>query len=305
MWLKRSELEGLERATLRQYRNHADLHIVPVIGSVKLAKLSTPVVQAYRDKLLETRSRPLAKKVLASLKSVIGEAMRRGLVAQNTASMVTIDAKKRERAKLEVGRDIPTLADVRALLERADCRWRPLLVTATFTGMRASELRGLTWSAVDFERRTIQVRQRADQWNVLGPPKSAAGSRTIPMSPMVLNTLREWRLACPKGPLGLVFPNGAGNVETHANIASRGFEPLQVALGMVNEHGKPKYGLHALRHFFASWCIHQGFQPKRVQALMGHATTGQTLDTYSHLFPNDDDDQARFAAGEIAICEAR
>jgi hypothetical protein len=42
------------------------------------------------------------------------------------------------------------------------------------------------------------------------------------MAPLVVNALREWRLACPRGKLDLVFPNGSSNVESHANIASRG-----------------------------------------------------------------------------------
>ena len=126
--------------------------------------------------------------------------------------------------------------------------------------MRASELRGLTWDDVDFERKATHVRQRANLWGEIGAPKSAAGDREIPMSPMVVNALREWRLACPKGPLNLVFPNGAGKVESHANIANRGFYALQTRAGIVDEDGKPKYGLHALRHFFASWAIERDFR---------------------------------------------
>ena len=239
LWLKRGELEKLERSSLRQYRNHVDLHILPLIGTVKLARLSTPVVQAFRDKLVETRSRALARKVLASLKSIIGEAMRRGLVAQNTAVPVTVDVKKREQGKLTVGVDVPSKAEVNLLLDRAQGRCRPFFVTAIFTGMRASELRGLVWDAVDLDKKTIHVRQRADLWGTIGNPKSAAGDRTIPMSPAVVNTLREWKLACPKGPLGLVFPNSAGNVESHANITTRRFAPLQrAALGAVKRSSK-------------------------------------------------------------------
>lgn len=296
LWLKRGELERLERSSLRQYRNHVDRHIAPLIGAVKLARLSTPVVQAFRDKLIETRSRPLARKVLASLKSIIGEAMRRGLVAQNTALPVTVDVKKREQGRLTVGEDVPAKAEISLLLDRAQGRWRPFFVTAIFTGMRASELRGLAWAAVDFEQRVIHVRQRADLWGTIGDQKSAAGVRTIPMAPLVVNTLREWRLACPKGELGLVFPNGQGNVESHANIAARGFAPLQrAAIGEV------KYGLHSLRHFFASWAIEQGFSPKRLQALLGHSSIQMTFDTYGHLFPSLEDDHAKFAAGELQI----
>lgn len=142
----------------------------------------------------------------------------------------------------------------------------------------------------------VHVRQRADLWGVIGDPKSAAGDRAIPLAPLVVNTLREWRLACPRGALGLVFPNGAGNVESHANIAARGFEPLQRAC-----FGEVKYRLHSLRHFFASWAIERGFTPKRLQALLGHSSIQMTFDTYGHLFPSLEDDHAKFAAGELQI----
>ena len=64
---------------------------------------------------------------------------------------------------------------------------------------------------------------------------------------------------------------------------------------------KPRYGLHALRHFFASWAIEREFPPKKVQALLGHASIQMTFDTYGHLFPSEEDDHARFAAGELAL----
>jgi integrase len=301
LWLRTAELERLERSTLRQYRNHADLHIKPLIGTEKLARLSTPRIEAFRDDLLKKGSRAMARKVLASLKSILGEAQRRGLVAHNAASPVRVDVKKRENGKLTVGRDIPSKEEAQTILSAAEGRWRPFFVTAIFTGMRASELRGLTWEDVDFERKVIGVRQRANLWGEIGAPKSAAGDREIPMSPMVVSALREWRLACPKGPLNLVFPNGKGRVESHANIANRGFYALQIATSMVGVDDRPKYGLHALRHFFASWAIERGFSPKRVQALLGHSSIQMTFDVYGHLFPSLEDDHAKFAAGELAV----
>jgi integrase len=313
IWMGRGELEHLERSTLRQYRNHVDLHIKGSrIENEKLARLSTPTIEAFRDDLLKNCSRPMARKVLTSLKSILGEAQRRGLVAHNAAQPVKVDAKKRDQRKVAVGRDIPSKQEVQILISKAAGRWRPLFITATFTGMRASELRGLTWYDVDFESKVIHVRQRANLWGEIGAPKSGAGHRSIPMSPMVVNALREWHPACPKGGLGLVFPNGAGNVENHANIANRGLYEAQLKTGIVvpepdkkDENGdpvmKPKYGLHALRHFFASWAIEQGFSPKRLQALLGHSSIQMTFDVYGHLFPSLEDDHVKFAAGELAI----
>jgi integrase len=311
LWIETSGLERLERSTLRQYRNHVDLHIKPSrIGTEKLARLSTPAIEAFRDDLLKKSSRPMARKVLTSLKSVLSEAQRRGLSAHNPATPVKVDAKKREKAKLAVGRDIPSKEEVQAILAKAAGRWRPFFIVAVFTGMRASELRGLTWDDVDFERKTVHVRQRANLWCEIGAPKSAAGAREIPMAPMVVNSLREWRLSCPRlkaaegngeDRLWLVFPNGSGKVESHANIANRGFYAIQREAGIIGTGNSPKYGLHALRHFFASWAIERGFSPKRLQALLGHSSIQMTFDVYGHLFPSLEDDHAKFAAGELAL----
>jgi integrase len=302
IWIQRGELEKLERSTLQAYRNHVRLHIKPSrIGNEKLARLSTPMVEAFRDDLLKQGSRAMARIVLGSLKSLLGEAQRRGLVAQNVAQPVRVTTKKREKRKLQAGRDFPSKEEANIIIGSAEGRWRPFFITAIFTGMRSSEMRGLTWDAVDFERKRIHVHQRADAWNQMGHPKSEAGDRKIPMAPMAVNALREWKLACPEGERGLVFPNGVGNIENHANIISRGFYALQIKAGIVDTAGGPKYGFHSLRHFFASWAIEQGFTAKRLQALLGHSSIQMTFDTYGGLFPDDEDDQARFAAGELAL----
>ena len=164
LWLKRGELEQLERSTLKQYRNHVERHSAPLIGSVKLAGLSTPLVQRFRDGLLETCSLALTRKVLTSLKSILNEAMRHGFTDRNIALPVTVNSKSRNRSRTVAGQDFPSAAEIDLLVQHAAPHFRPLLVTAAFTGMRASELRGLTWAAVDFEQRMVHVRQRADLW---------------------------------------------------------------------------------------------------------------------------------------------
>ncbi len=140
------------------------------------------------------------------------------------------------------------------------------------------------------------------------------------MTPLTLNALKEWKLACPRkkvegkeeGELVLVFPNGEGNVEWHSNLVHRGLDPIQVSAGVCqpdgdkqDDEGKPvmkaKYGMHAFRHFFASWIIEQGFTAKKLQDLMGHSSIQMTFDTYGHLFPSMEDDHAKFAAGELAV----
>ena len=112
------------------------------------------------------------------------------------------------------------------LMKTASGRWLPFLVTA--------ELRGLIWPNVDLDKRVIHLCQCADAWGTIGKPKSKALNRDIPLVPVVVNTLREWRAACPQSALELVFPNGRGNVESHTSIIR-----LQIAAGMtVDANGK-------------------------------------------------------------------
>src|SRR6516162_2913531 len=148
LWLKRGAVEGLERSTLKSYDTLVRLHIGPSkIGNVKLASLSTPMIEEWRDQLVAKLSRRLARTVLWTLKSILSEAQRRGLVAQNAALPVKVDTRKRELKKLEVGHDIPGKPEIQRLLIACATpvymRHRPFLVTAIFTGMRASELRGV------------------------------------------------------------------------------------------------------------------------------------------------------------------
>ncbi len=294
LWLAKGDADGLEASTIDQRRQHVDLHLVPLLHDTPLVRLQPPRLQEIRDILVATLSHPLARKVLTSLKAIFGEALRRGYVAQNAASAVKIDLRTRNRRKMQ----IPSKDDIRAILANAEGRWRPLLVTAVFTGLRASELRGLRWADVDLDGRILHVTQRADRYNVIGRPKSVAGERAVPLSPMVVNTLREWRLACPPGQLDLVFPNGAGHIEALANIHRRGFGQVQIEAGIVDGNGKPRWSMHDLRHFCASFWIDQGFPPKKIQGMMGHASITMTFDLYGHLFPTDQNDFDRIAAGE-------
>src|SRR5215469_10735722 len=97
LWLRRCETDALERATLQQYRTYLERHIAPLLGRVRLAQLTPPDVEAFRDEPLRLLSRPRALGVLGALKSILAEAQRRGHVIYNAAAATRIDAKKRER----------------------------------------------------------------------------------------------------------------------------------------------------------------------------------------------------------------
>ena len=248
LWLKSGEAAGLERATLAYYRQHLELHIIPVLGAVKLSRLTTPMVRAFEDKLALDRSPVMVRKARGSLGALLADAQERGLVGQNVVRSLRArrrrgregSAAARRKGKLKIGIDIPSPDEMRTIIAALDGRWRPLLLTAIFAGLRVSELRGLRWSDVDLKRGELRVRQRADCYNIIGPPKSAAGERTVPLPPMLIKSLREHRLACPKGDLDLVFPDSAGNVESYHSVTRHGLFPTLIAAGVVDANGEPK-----------------------------------------------------------------
>ncbi|MDT6940704.1 tyrosine-type recombinase/integrase [Brucella pseudogrignonensis] len=336
LWIAAVKRSDLERSSVEDYERTLRLHIAPFLGSAKLTALNTVRLRAYEDELRNAdRSAFMIKRTLTTLGTMLADAQERGLVVRNAAREMQAKrgkgasrSEKRQKGRLKVGIDIPAREEITALLGSISGRWRPLIMTAIFTGLRASELRGLRWEDVDFEKKTLRVHQRADRYDDIGKPKSISGERTIPVPPLVINTLKEWKLACPRRDTGkkdadgnpvtvleLVFPNGAGNVEGLRNILRRGLHPAWIAAGVSIDSGdkdengesvfEAKYtGMHCLRHWYASWCINRkadgGLElpPKLVQERMGHSTIAMTMDTYGHLFPRDDDGKELAAAAD-------
>ena len=281
----------MERATLRDYGDKVRLHLCAPeigIGDKLLARLTRRHVNEFRDRLLRHgRSEHLTRRALSVLKLILDHAIDNGQLFANVAQGVRVIKSSRVEQKAPV----PSKAAIRALIEAADEDFKPHLIVSALGGLRASELRGLRWTDVDFEKGFLHIRQRADAYNTIGEPKSRAGFRDIPAGPMVLNALRRWRLRCPKSDLGLVFPAPRGGVLQHTNTQSR-FRKLQEQVGV-------KLRWHDLRHFAVSLWIEQGFSIKEVMTFAGHSSIQMTMERYGHLFPSPDHQNA------MAMVEAK
>lgn len=289
-WLQHCEIRcktgrRMERATLRDYKDKVRLHIEDGeigISDVRLSRLTRRRINEFRDKLLDTgRSEHLTRRTLSVLKLLLNHAIDNGQMFVNPAQGVRIIRSTRIEYKVPV----PPKQTIRDLIDKADDDFKPMLIVSALCGLRASELRGLRWQDVDFEEGFVRVRQRADAYNTIGEPKSAAGMRDVPAGPMVLNALRRWRLRCPKGELDLVFPNSIGGVQDHMNILKRRFKPLCAAQ-------KIEMRWHDLRHFAVSLWIEQGFSIKEVMTFAGHSSVQMTMERYGHLFPTPDHQRA-------------
>jgi integrase len=317
LWLQNCRVNKLKSATLRQYGNHVRIHIVPAIGTKKLSELSRPQIEKLKDKWLGSMSRAMTVKVLVSLKAIIDEAIRIGRHTQNPARGVVVkQLAQDEPEEITLGGTVPRKDEFNRILAVVEgTRWHSVIATAGLAGLRSSELRALRWSDIDFDAGLINVRRRADENGKIDRPKSRAGSRAVLLSKDLAQILRQWRLACPRngdGMVDLCFPTGIGTVESHANIANRGFYAAQRELDppmlkpkiedgvpVLDKDGnpvmQPKYGLHALRHFYAWLIIEQNYNPKRVQQLLGHASLQMSYDRYGGLFAATADEHAKMS----------
>ena len=106
-WLESGEAAGLERATLAAYRQHLELHIVPLIGGVKLSQLTVPLVRGFEDRLRrDGRSAAMVRKARRSLGGILADAQERGLVGQNVVYSLRKNRRSRRadgNGKLKIG----------------------------------------------------------------------------------------------------------------------------------------------------------------------------------------------------------
>lgn len=329
-WLQAGRDACLEGSTMDQRDQHIRLHIVPFLGSTKLSQLAGPRIRTFESQLRAAgRSDAMIRKIITSLSGVLTDAQERGGVGRNVVRELRSrrrtgrekQAAERRKGRIRAGVDIPLPTEVKAIVGALQGHYRAVILAALFTGLRASELHGLDWRNVDLEANVIHVRERADKRNLIGPPKSLAGERTVPLTPLVSNVLKARKLET--GGRGLVFGTRSGRPDYIQNIVKRGWHTAQLAARVtspklagsgapiLDENGQavcePKYsGIHSARHFYASWCINApeagglGLPPKAVQIRLGHATIAMTLDVYGHLFPSADESE-RLAAAEAVL----
>jgi integrase len=176
-------------------------------------------------------------------------------------------------------------------------RYRPLLATALYTGMRLSELLVLTWAEVDFEARLIRVRAQLSRAHLGAPaqrvaPKTRAAVRDIPLAPQLAAVLaRERARARFSGDNDYVFATRLGTPLGQRNVARTALAHT-VTRARLDGRGRPPLRFHDLRHTFASHLIVDlRLDVCQVSRILGHAGTAITLDVYTHLF-----DRARHAA---------
>jgi integrase len=258
------------------------LHVYPVLGPRPLAALRPSELQAW------ARGLQLAPSTVANLANVFGgmlrSAVRDRLIPQSPMVDVALPSVER---RLVVPR---TPVDVSALLSATPPRWRALVAVGAGCGLRLSEALGLDVASVDFLRRRVHVTRqlvtpaRGAQWAV-GPPKTRTSTRSVPLPEPVALALAAHLEQWPEVDHGfarLIFSTSRGNPVRRSSATA-------LVASAASRAGLPGFHFHELRHHYASLLIASGLSVKAVQSALGHATAGETLDTYGHLWPAEAD----------------
>jgi integrase len=277
--------------TVAQVETNMRRHVYPVLGDRPIGAIRRGEIQAMIHALT---TKELAPGTVELVYRYVVAIYRSAITDRVVATSPCVDVKLPERVKAEI---VPlSTSVVTALADAIDHRYRALVVVGAGTGLRQGEALGLTVDRVDFLRRTLKVDRQLillpGAGPQLAPPKTPRSNRTIPASQVVIEALSAHVAQYGVGEDGLIFtaPNGAPIRRTRFSDVWR---PAAKAAGI--EAG---IGYHALRHYYASLLIRAGCSVKVVQARLGHASASETLDTYSHLWP-DDEDRARDAVDAV------
>jgi integrase len=206
-------------------------------------------------------------------------------------SLVVRGAKDKETGKYEV-----ITSEVDDLLITAqDSHYYPVIYTAVSSGLRQAELLGLRWRDIDIASRYISVNQVLYKRHGIcqfNEPKTKHSRRKVKMTGKLAEFLGKYRLERERlyRQLGktitlddLVFANHEGQ-PMDAGVLSHAFGKIAKRASLEN------ICFHDLRHTFASLMLLRGAQPKVVSEALGHSSVAFTMDVYSHILPDMQED---------------
>jgi integrase len=298
--------------TVAQVETHLRRHVYPTFGDRALGSIRPSEVQAWVRRLEQDLAPSTIGVVYSFLAGIFRSAVRDRVVMSSPCVDVRLP-------KPEPKRVTPLATErVEALIAAMPERYQALVTLASGTGLRQGEALGLEVGAVDFLRRTLEVRQQLvtmpGKPPYLAPPKTPSSYRTVPLPQVVVDALAAHLAAFPAVPAEitdashkpepkarqavLLFTTPAG-VPVRRTRFSPIWRPAATAAGLGDG-----VTFHDLRHYYASLLIRHGESVKVVQSRLGHKNAAETLDTYSHLWP-DSEDRTREAVDTVLGRPAR
>lgn len=282
------------------------LYVRPFLGPITLQKLTPAQVQAlYGDLLAGNGTRAAisprsVRYVHVILHRALKEAVGLGLVSRNVTDAVSPPKAVRPPIRSWDVTDVQHFLAV-----AAPDGYSPLWLIALHTGMRRGELLGLRWMDVDLAKGVLRVQQILSTVKVgdrFTPPKTASGRRTIALDDPSITALKEHRIRQKERRLALgaiwqdydlVFTSEIGTPLDHGNVYHR-------FVALVKAAAVPRISFHGLRHTHATLLMKHGVHPKVASERLGHANITLTLQTYSHVLPQMQEEAASIFAAAVA-----
>jgi integrase len=290
IWLERAQVK--KEATYSYYEVHLRLHILPSLGGRQLRAVSRTDVQGFVNSL---HAAGLAPRTVHAIYATLATVFRSAhLLDKRLTASPCVEITLPEMPDREV--KVLTVAQVRALAGWMPERYRAAVLIAAGTGLRVSEVMGLTWDRIDLDARTVKVDRQITSRGMFGSPKTKRSKRVVPMPEMVAEALAKHRAnftpirqdvmrtdgstACG---VELVFIRASRKPSTAGDI-QRGFQVARARAGLSDE-----ITFHTLRHTYASIQIAAGTSLTALRDRMGHGSIQITSDVYGHLLPTEDD----------------
>jgi integrase len=275
------------------------VHLYPHLGNRPLSAVRPSDIAAWQRQLLKPEG-PLSP---ATVKRIRGQlsAMYKAAILDRVVNLNPVTGVR--APTVDNAEIVPlTPEQIRILETELPDRYRAVVSLVAGSGLRASEVFGLTVDRVDWLRRTVRVdRQLVGREPggapIFGPPKSAKSNRTVPLADVTVKHLAEHVRRYPTQ--GLLFTSARGGAITR-EVFGKAWRPVASLVGLESNQG-----LHQVRHFYASILIDAGRSVKEVQARLGHASAVETLNVYAHLWPsNEDGTRAAIQAALVGPSEA-
>lgn len=284
-WLdmRKSNLAPL---TLEEYRIIIGKHLIPAFGEIPLEQLKPEHIQNYYLEALHFGRKDGKPGGLSPvtvthhhrvLREILNQAVKWRLIPYNPADAVVPPG--REAVKDLHNKGVLTMEQLHLVINslKGTYLYLPVFI-AGFTGMRRSEVLGLTWENVDLERAILYVVQtlyqrKKDVW-FFQPTKNNSSRRAIELYDFTVEELKKYQ---PSKNKGLVCLTDDGH---HINPGTLGARYIAETkkLGL-------RTNFHALRHTHATLLLQMGVPPKIVAERLGHSSTRTTEDIYAHVLP--------------------
>ncbi|MEH0667014.1 site-specific integrase [Vibrio scophthalmi] len=274
-WFEENEVRWKEsyKGSMRIYLGS---YLIPHFGELSVDKITRPDILKFRASLVKPKangkslSADFINHVMTPLRMILNEAADRYEFKAPFENIKQLRVEKRDVNPF-------SLEEVNQFLSVVKADYIDYFKVRFFTGLRTSEIDGLKWKYVDFERRIISVRE-AYVHGRMDSTKTTGSHRDIHMSSVVFEALSSQRNVT--GHQEFVFSNTAGNPLDRRNVRERVWKPALKAMGI--EYRRP----YETRHTAATLWLAAGEAPEWIARQMGHTTTKMLFEVYSRYVPN-------------------